>query len=147
MNPHTGVPDVSPICGILVTLHVAGEQVLYLMLSADGTIHRMGTGSESNTERDLFVGRSSRATFERLRKQVTPEPLQWLGQFSDPHLRGKQCRLTIGLGWSDGTELASQWEYGTQSQGPPDEIGQFVLAGIDATDSWYEQQKELASRK
>lgn len=147
MNPHTAVPDVNSISGILVTMHVAGEQVLYLMLSADGTIHRMGTGSESNTERDLFIGRSSKRAFEQLRKQVTPDLLRWLGQCSDPHLQGKRCRLTIGLRRSDGTELASQWEYGTQSQGPPEEIGQFVLAGIDATSSWYEEQKELASRK
>jgi hypothetical protein len=147
MNPDTGTPDVNSICGILVTLHVADEQVLYLMLATDGTIHRMGTGSESNVERDLFIGKSSMTAFEQLRKQMTPNLLQWLGQYSDPYLKGKRCRLTIGLRLSDGRELASQWQYGTQSQGPPDEICQFVTAAIDVTNSWYEQQKELVSRR
>jgi hypothetical protein len=40
----------------MVTLHVADEQALVIMLAADGAINRMGTGSVSNTERDLFIG-------------------------------------------------------------------------------------------
>ncbi len=116
------------------------------MLAADGTIHRMGTGSESNTERDLFIGKVSERLFDELRQLITPELLQWLGQFADPQPQGRRCQLTIGFRQHDKVELTSHWEYGTDSQGPPEEVGDFVRAALATTSPWYEEQKQLGSR-
>ncbi|MBV9122099.1 MAG: hypothetical protein JO112_01905 [Planctomycetes bacterium] len=130
---------------IFLTLYVAEAQVLYVTLSADGTIHRMGTGSEYNEEFDLFIGRSTRNMFDCLSSQVTPGLLQWVGEYTDQHLKGKHCRLTIGIRQANGKEMISRWEYGTLSQSPPPEICEFVLAAIKVTDPWYELQKQHAN--
>jgi hypothetical protein len=136
---------IGPFTGILVTLHVADNQALYVMLDAYGTIHRMGNGAESNTELDLFIGSSTGEEFESLRSEVTPHLLQWLGSYKDPHLQGSLCRLTVGLRQDDGKELSSQWEYGTNSQGPPPEICEFVRSAVNITNPWYEQKKNGVS--
>jgi hypothetical protein len=94
----------SPIKGIMVTLHVADEQALFIMLAADGAINRMGTGSVSNIERDLFIGRTSTELFEALRQRVGAELLRWIGQYADPSPQGKLCRLSIGFQHADSTE-------------------------------------------
>jgi hypothetical protein len=135
-------PNPTSIVGILVTLHVGESQALYIMLSADGAIHRMGSGAESGSEKDLFIGKASGDLFSGLRRCLTPALLQWLGEFSDPHPQGKACRLTIGFRQDDGTVLTSQWQYGTGSQGPPPEVCDFVRAALYATQPWYEEQQK-----
>jgi hypothetical protein len=107
----------SPIKVIMVTLHVADEQALFIMLAADGAINRMGTGSVRNTERDLFIGLTSTELFETLRPRVGADLLRWIGQNADPSPRGKLCRLSIGFQHADGTEAMSHWQYGAESQG------------------------------
>jgi hypothetical protein len=134
------------ITGILVALYVADTQALYVMLGADGTIHRMGNGTEWNAEQDLFIGTSPGRHFEQLHRLVPPHFLRWLGRYADPHPQGKRSRCTISLRLDDGEELCSQWEYGTKSQGPPEEIAEFVRAAVAITDHWYEQQLQLARR-
>jgi len=108
------------VVAVFVDLRVGEEQVLYLMAAEDGTTHRMGTGSESNAERDLFVG--SGTAFPHLKSQIAANLLQWLGDYSDPSPKGKLCRLTIGFRLTGGGEVASRWEYGTQSQSPAPEV-------------------------
>lgn len=135
------------ISGVLVTLHVAGLQVLYVMLTADGTINRMGTGVETNVESELFIGKLSSDAFALLKARVTPVVPHWIGTHTDPERSGKECRLTIGLLYTDGSELISRWVYGTNSQSPPPDICDIVLETIELTNPWFERQKQLASRE
>ena len=134
------------IAGIFVTMQVDRVQVLYVALFADGTLWRMGTGSESNNEWGLFVGKSSPDLFELLRDQITPDLLRLVGVHADPFPKGKPCELTIGFRLGDGEEMLSQWEYGSLSQGPSLEIRHFVTTVIETTNVWYEQQKRLKCR-
>lgn len=147
MNQQAQSLNASNLSGILVTLHVGDAQVLYIMVAADGTINRMGSSSEANAERDLFIGKASGDLFTELRRCVSRELLQWLGEFSDPHPQGKSCRLTIGFRQDDGTELTSRWQYGIDSQGPPPEVSDFVRAALYVTQPWYEEQQQLARRQ
>ena len=83
------------IHGITVTLTIAGEQTLFILLDAGGGINRMGTGSESNTEEDMFIGQTDPSLFRHLSDQVTPGLLRWCGQMrADPKPVGKLCELT-----------------------------------------------------
>lgn len=147
MNQQTQSLNAINLSGILVTLHVGDAQALYIMLTAVGAIQRMGSGSEANAENDLFIGKASGELFAELRRCVTSELLQWLGQFSDPHPKGKRCRLTIGFRQDDGTELTSQWQYGTDSQGPPPQVSDFVRAALYLTQTWYQEQQKLAPQQ
>ncbi len=134
------------IHGILVTLLVGGEQVLFIMLGSDGSINRLGTGSVNNTERDMFIGQTNSEVFQQVQGRIIKELLGWCGQsLSAPEKRGKVCQLTVGFKKSDGQELMTVWQYGSESEGPPPEVCDFVVAAVKATTPWYEQQKAMVS--
>jgi hypothetical protein len=135
------------IKGIMVTLHIADQQALFIMLASEGTINRMGTGSVSNIERDLFIGRTTPELFEGLRQRVGADLLRWIGQYGDPSPRGKLCRLTVGFQHDDGSEAMSHWQYGAESQGPPPVVRDFVIAAVRTTDPWFQQQKQMTQNK
>jgi len=134
------------IVAIMVRLLVAGEESLFITLGDDGSITRMGTGKVGNRDRELFVGRTGEAMFQRLRQQIGPELLSWLGQqLEDPQPRGQICELTVALKYADGRESATAWRYGTESQGPPPEVVQFVIESINTTNPWYEEFRSMKS--
>ena len=141
----TPEPAADEFHGIMVTLMVSGEQSLFIMLGADGSINRVGTGAVDNAERDMFIGRTDPAVFRGLREQITPELLAWCGRsLGDPEPQGAVCELTVGFKRAGGEELLTAWRYGSESQGPPPEVGQFVVAAVRATDLWFERQRAMA---
>ncbi len=131
---------------IMLELSIAGQQVLYLMLSADGVIHRLGTGSEGCQERTLFIGQVPPDLFSALSARVDTGVMQWRGRYTAPSQQGKECVLTVALRFLDEEEHVSEWVYGSQSQGPPPPIAQFVLSAVEATHPWYVSQKRLAAQ-
>jgi len=63
-----------------------------------------------------------------------PEFLGWLGKhLQEPQPRGNICELTVGLQDSDGKEWTTAFRYGSESYGPPPEVGQFVFMAVNAT--------------
>ena len=132
---------IENITGMLVALHVANRQTLFVMLGVDGLVNRLGTGAEDNVENDMFIGKASLDTFNTLRSRINPDIFQWIGEHADPAPVGKICRLAVGFQLKDGRELMSEWQYGSQSLGPPPEVRDFVIAAVEITDPWYEQQK------
>jgi len=138
----------SALCGVLVMVSVGGEQALFIRLGADGGIHRLGVGSLDTGERERFIGTTTPETFERVRAKVTPELLKWCGQGgSDPYPRGEVCELVVALKQPDGEESMMCWRYGLDSQWPPPEVCEFVAAAVEATDPWYEEQKDAVRRR
>jgi hypothetical protein len=144
LRKKTPEPITNEFRGIMITLLVGAEQSLFIMLGADGGINRVGTGEVDNTERDMFIGRTDAALFADLQEQITPELLAWCGQSRvDPEPRGKVCELTVGFKQANGEELLTAWRYGSESQGPPPEVGQFVVAAVRATDPWFARQRAM----
>ena len=130
---------------IMMTLLVDGEQSLFIMLGADGSINRVGTGAVDNDERDMFIGRTDPALFHGLCEQITPELLAWCGQsMAAPEPQGAICELTTVFNRANGEESVTEWRYGSESQGPPPEVGRFVVAAVQATDPWFAQQQAMA---
>ena len=72
--------EQNAISGVLVMLDVGGRQALLIRLGEDGSIHRLGSGSLENPERDRYIGTTSREPFEQVRARVTPQLLDWCGQ-------------------------------------------------------------------
>jgi len=137
------MPDLSSISGIMVQLHINGETSLFILLGADGSITRVGTGT-SETDRAMYIGKTDPALFQRLRQQIMPEFLGWLGKhLQEPQPRGNICELTVGLQDSDGKEWTTAFRYGSESYGPPPEVGQFVFMAVNATNPWYERQRAM----
>lgn len=131
------------ITAIMVSLKVDSKSSLFVMLAKDGSINRFGTGSENNTENSMYIGITKPDAFEKLMKQIDSKVFNWEGVYRSPDIKGKTCELTVGFQLSDGTEIGSEWTYGTQSQGPPSEIGNFVISAVEATETWYEEQKKI----
>jgi hypothetical protein len=147
LRKKTPEPAGDEFHGIMVTLTVNGAQSLFIMLGADGSINRVGTGAVDNTERDMFIGRTDPILFRDLLAEITPELLTWCGQSrADPEPRGQLCDLTVGFKRASGEELLTAWRYGSESMGPPPEVGQFVVAAIRATDPWFAKQQAMARR-
>jgi hypothetical protein len=135
------------IVGLTVVLLIGGEQSLFILLGSDGSINRMGNGSVDHLERQMFIGKVDPDLFLQLRSRVTPGVLYFLGQrLEAPQPKGKLCELTVGFKYADGREATTAWRYGSESQGPHPEVGAFVVAAAQATDPWFEQQKEMARR-
>jgi hypothetical protein len=41
----------------------------------------------------------------------------------------------------------TRWEYGTESPEPPQEIRNFILSMVEATNPWYRRQIELRQER
>lgn len=137
---------IEDVSGVFIAMHVDDEQVLFILLAADGAVNRMGTGAENNEEKQFFIAQSTPEMFETLKSRIQPETAQWDGGYADPERKGKTCRLTIGFMNADGKESGCTFEYGSESQGPPTDLCDLVMAAIEITDPWYEEQKRITSR-
>jgi hypothetical protein len=136
------------IRGICVTLLIADKQTLVVMMDESGGVNRAGTGSTENTDWDLYIGKTDPASFQRLRSKVSPQLLNWCGQArTAPEVLGKPCKLKIDF-FADlserGKSSSMVWNYGSESQGPPPDVCEFVLAAIDVSREWHERQKKSA---
>jgi hypothetical protein len=139
------MPTPEAVTGIFITLKVEDEQALFVLLSSDGTVNRAGTGSDENVENDLFIGRTSPEMFEALKSRIRPEALQWEGGYAAPDPAGQTCELTVGFMHNDDSESGCRFRYGSESQGPPEELCDLVMAAIEITNPWYEEQKRMVS--
>jgi len=131
------------IRAISVDLKVNGKTSLFVLLADDGTVNRMGTGTADNTERELYIGLAEEPLFEQLRDMVQPDWMSLQGEYDIPEKEGLPCTLTILIAFGAGQEVGWRFRYGSESDGPPDDICEFVAAADRLTDPWYEHQKLL----
>lgn len=129
----------SDLCGVLVRLDVEGSKALFLRLSSDGSIERLGTSG-----RDILDGIAAPKLFERLIQKVSPQLLRWVGQsWADPAPLGKPCLLVVGFRQLDGQESLMRWEYGSESYEPPPEVLEFVMSAVEVTNPWLGERKTM----
>jgi hypothetical protein len=140
------VPDVDTI---FIRLDINAKLSLAVVLGADGSINRGGTGTVENTEHDLFIGRTDPAIFEAVRSHLTEEMLLvLLGRtFQLQNPRGAPCKLALTFRFKDNTSDGFAFLYGSESEGPPPEVVGFVTAAVLQTDPWYEDFKRNAARQ
>lgn len=134
------------ISTIMVKLDVADRQVLFIVLADDGLVNRLGTGAVGNGENDLFIGHTADSLFKELRAMVRARWMDHLGSYDVASKVGKTCILSVLFRTPDGEEGGLRFVYGSESQGPPGEICQFIREAVRLTDPWYAKQKEAATR-
>ena len=139
------MPKVADIQLVNITLEIDGKKVLFVLLSQDGTVNRLGKGSVDNTENDLFIGRTPEPLIEQAKTALTDEMLNYMGGYDVPKQKGPACRLSIVFQFANGDENGFGFSYGANSDGPPHEITQFVMAAIEAAEPWYREQKAMVS--
>jgi hypothetical protein len=81
---------------VFISLYVNDRQSLVVLLAADGSINRLGTGAIDNRERDLLIGVTDPALFRSLAAQVDPAWFDYAGQqYTMPDQRGARCKLSL----------------------------------------------------
>lgn len=135
------------VVGVLITLYVETEQVLFILLTADGAVNRMGTGAVDNQEKRLFIAQSSGEMFEDLKSRIQRDSMQWEGGYRAPEQTGKTCCLTVGFMNDQGEQSVCKFQYGSESQGPPNDLCDLVMAAIEITDPWYQEQNRVVTKR
>jgi hypothetical protein len=138
---------VADIYTIGITLDVNAKGALFLMLSADGSINRQGSGTFKDMAHDLFIGITEPAIFYSVRSHLTDDMLQageqsgLLGHtFQFDNQRGAPCKLEVRFFCKDGTSSGSfAFLYGAESEGPPRFLTNLVRVAVHETEPWYQQ--------
>jgi hypothetical protein len=129
------------VIGVGISLKIDENISLFALVSADGSINRMGTGTVNNTEKEMFIGVTDPNLFENLRPHLNMDLFKWIGSRADQNAKGKTCELNIHLLLPNKEERAISFKYGSESMGPPPEIRRLVIKAVEITDPWYEQFK------
>ena len=139
-------PAASDITALSITLDINEKPSVFIPLSEDGSINRMGTGTLENTERELFIGKTDPAIFEAVRSNVTEAMLQIRGRaFQHQNPRGAPCKLTLNFQFNDGAGGRVTLLYGSESEGVPKDVVDLVTVAVHETDPWYENFKRTAA--
>lgn len=134
------------IKAIMVTLDADQGRALFIVLTDDQSVNRLGTGAVNNDENDLFIGKTDDPLFLQLRAMVRPEWLQHFGRYDIPSKVGSICKLTLLFKFA-AEEGGIEFSYGSDSQGPPGDIVHFVTEAVRLTDPWYARQKSLVANR
>jgi hypothetical protein len=132
---------------ISILITVNGKTALYLVLAIDGLIKRMGGMSRNDQQEELFVGRCDIVIFHKMRSLVTDGMLQVLGQqFKCHDIRGASEEISVLFNFKDTTSEGFSFLYGSESEGPPKDVREFVKAAVFLTQTWYEDCKRTAAK-
>jgi hypothetical protein len=142
------IKKTADVNGLSIKLEIDGKTSLFILLGADGSINRMGTGALENTESGLFVGITDPAIFELVRGRIAERLMQRLGrEYKLPNPRGAQCTLAVIFQFKDGTSNGIRYLYGSESERVPEDVAQLVLAAVHRTDPWHENFIQATLRK
>jgi hypothetical protein len=132
------------ITGISISFEADGELRLFIQLTSDGSINRMGSGELDNREVDLYKGRTSEPIFSHLLDELPDDFLENAGVYRVPYSKGIPLAMIISL--QAGREaLALEFYFGSDSMGIPSEIIQFVQKARELTEGWYRTQIKVTS--
>ncbi len=127
---------------VMIKWEIEGEPFLQIMLSANGSVNRMGDGEKFDKKPQIHMGFSEEPLLEMFLKEVPPELFTYAGRYTMPDPKGERASLEISF---TGKEIDTGVEctYGTESEGPPEEMISLVELALDLTDSWIETKKRL----
>ena len=128
------------------SLSIDEVQTLSLMLSESGAINRIGDGSEPDKVLpQLCMGHTEDNLFEDALALFEEEWLDMCGRYQFPNPQGKACKLTIILEGEE--EMGVEFNYGSLSDGPPEDIIDWVEQVVHLTDDWWEGQLTKKQRR
>lgn len=131
----------------MIELTVGKNQVLFIVLGKDGSINRSGTGSGDCKEKDLYIGLTQEKLFDKLIKKAKDEVFEYCGKsFDIPDKKGRECKLKILFNGED-LDTGFEFNYGELSQGPPNEVAEYVINAVKLTNPWYEEFKKGSNQE
>ncbi len=126
----------------LIDLKVGKNKVLFIVLGKDGSINRKGNGRADCKDNDLYIGITKEPLFAELMEKTSDELFEFCGKSYDhPEKKGRQCNLKI-LFNGDGLDTGFEMIYGELSQGPPDQVAEYVINSVKLTEPWFQSMKK-----
>lgn len=127
---------------MLVTVKADQQPVLFILLTRDGGINRMGNG-EDDSEQEMYIGNVTDPIFESVMAEypasMIAEPKTY---YRAPNSRGK-------VDWEfsfifRGTRAESGVCYRCGEEGPPPDVAAALRATMEQTEPWYQSFKAIA---
>lgn len=128
------LPDVN---SLTVSLDVAGNTALFILLDRDGTMNRQGSGQVDTDEHDMVISSIPATALDHTLEPLTPEWLERDGVYQMPDPQGTPCELTLMLSGDD-EALTFAFHYGTESRGVPPPFRTVVERAVQATQAAYD---------
>ena len=122
-----------------------GKTILSILLASDGSINRMGNG-QLNADKDLYIGARQERLFHDFISRMPDDLLAYAGRYDLPEQRGLPCKLTLLFAGPADSGVGFEFNYGSESQGPPTEIQELLIAAVEITDGWLKAQKSGAKK-
>jgi hypothetical protein len=130
------MPSKDSISSILINLKANDDVLLFILVANDGTLNRLGTGAD-NSRTDMTIRKTPTDLFAQLKPLITEEMLQLAGRrLRAPVIAGDICTLALGFRSATG-ETITEFIYGSESMGPPEDVARLVTTAVALTDPWY----------
>ena len=127
-----------------ISLKVKDEQILAIRFSQNGALNRMGDGSDDPRMRLMFMKKVDEPLFDRLMEILSLDLLSMVGRYTYPNPKGDLTQLLVTLEGDEDSETGYEFIYGSDSEGPPEEIIEFVEYAVELSDPYWE---DFLSRK
>ncbi|UXH77805.1 hypothetical protein [Roseateles amylovorans] len=134
--------DRNAVSGLNLQLSIDGVLSFQLLATEDGALSRLGPLAgqgraqvEVNDDNVLVTGRADPALFAALRDALPSVLLEHVGTWVHPDIRGHACDLSVLL-QTPGATVGIHYRYGSDSQGPPADIMDFVRRCVVSTEDW-----------
>ncbi|HWB63686.1 MAG TPA: hypothetical protein VG603_09270 [Chitinophagales bacterium] len=125
---------------MLITLEVGDKTALFILLAKDGNIHRKGNGNVSRTNLPLKAAISHQGHFDALMMTISEDIFNFTGVINKPGRVGTECRLSIIFLDKDDNDYPFRVIYGSESEGPPQELAAILINAVKITDGWYSEE-------
>jgi hypothetical protein len=130
---------------VVISLEVNEQPALFVLLAADRTVNRIGTGALDNVEKALFIGATADNLFEKFMQKVSEDMFEHAGCYAQPEPKGQPCKLTMAFRRPK-DPVGFEFSFGSESEGPPEELAELVKYAAELTEPWYEKQKQMAAK-
>lgn len=125
---------------IIISLAVEDNQSLFILLGENGAIQCMGDGSVDNSDKTIYIGKTTTDLFADLKQCINLQWLQRCGRYTVAQRCGQTCELSI-IFKTKHEEKGIQFVYGAASQGPPADIVHFIHTAVNLITPWHTQQQ------
>jgi len=135
---------------IRIELDINNKQSLYILLAKDGSISRLGHGHIDEPDQTLYIGETEEPLFEQLLSAVSPSWSQDLNHLyiipndDESQIKGAHCKLVIDFQFPDEFKRI-EFHYGSDSEGLPPDIYDFIQTAIELTNNWIEKEYKYIS--
>lgn len=120
-----------------IRMEHGGEDVLFILLSRDGSINRMGDGTPSPVDKTLYIGVVKEPLFDQLMEVVPDDLFRYVSRLEIPDREGIDTTISVMFQHKDGRVLPFEVLFGSESGGVPLELQTILRRALELSDGWW----------